>query len=200
VLGAVALCLAVTPTAGAIGPFGVAHTVLAPSCHPDTINGDLVQDTGGRSRGFVNLYGSTCNPSQVITYVSGVNGAWSRQTTPYRGFPVATAWDSTGSFLLYVSYPSLRLYVTKRYADGTFAAARLLSSNVGPDGSLLTGDIVAAHGSGGLSGVSTSRPTARQATSSHKPTCSRPTPSAARSTAAAASPAIRRGTALPPSP
>jgi len=145
-LGVLTLCLAVAPPASAIGAFGTPRTVVDPGCGPDVAASDFVQDTSGRSRGFVNLFGSDCNAAQKITYVSGLNGTWSRQATPYRGFPVASAWDSTGTYLLYVGYPTLGLYVTKRYSNGSFGTPRLLSSRVGPDGSLLSGDLVARNG------------------------------------------------------
>jgi hypothetical protein len=143
---AVAACVVATPAASAIGSFGAPKTVVASSCAPDMADADLVQDSTGRSRGYASLYGSDCNPSLVITYVSGINGSWSRVTTPYRGFPVASAWDSTGTYLLYVKYPTLGLYLAKRHTDGTFGPSTLLSNRIGPDGSSVTGDIAAYNG------------------------------------------------------
>ncbi len=142
------LALVLTPatSAWAVSPFGGPVAVVEPACDPDAISADLTQDSAGRSVGFVNLWGSACNSAQVITYVAGSGSSWSRQTTPYRGFPVATARDTTATYLLYVAYPGLALKVAKRTTAGAYSASTTLSTTVGPDGSLLSGDIVASGG------------------------------------------------------
>ncbi len=144
----VPLLLVLLPAAPAwaVSPFGPPVAVVDPVCSPDSASAEVTQDSTGHTRGFVNLWGSTCNTAQVITYIAGTGASWSRQTTPYRGFPVATAWDSTATYLLYVSYPGLALKVAKRTAAGAFSASTTLSTTVGSDGSLLTGDIVASGG------------------------------------------------------
>ena len=141
-----ALVLMPATSAWAVNPFGGPVAVVEPACDPDAISADLTQDATGRSVGFVNLWGSACNSAQVITYVAGSGSSWSRQTTPYRGFPVATARDTTATYLLYVAYPGLALKVAKRTTAGAYSASTTLSTTVGPDGSLLTGDIVASGG------------------------------------------------------
>jgi hypothetical protein len=58
---------------------------------------------------------------------------------------VAVAWDTTGTYLLYID-SALRLRISKRQADGTYIQGRLLSTTMGPDGSLAQGDVVATGG------------------------------------------------------
>ena len=67
------------------------------------------------------------------------------ETTPFRGFVVAVAWDLTGTYLLYID-SALRLRISKRQANGTYIQGRLLSTTMGPDGSLAQGDVVATGG------------------------------------------------------
>jgi len=67
------------------------------------------------------------------------------EATPFRGFVVAVAWDITGTYLLYID-SALRLRISKRQADGTYIQGRLLSTTMGPDGSLSQGDVVASGG------------------------------------------------------
>jgi hypothetical protein len=97
------------------------------------------------THGFSGLWGSGCNESFVISYHEGSGTTWSLEATPYRGFVVATAWDTTGSYLLYMDR-ALKLRITKRLTSGTYIQGRLLSTNLGPDGSLAQGDVVATGG------------------------------------------------------
>jgi hypothetical protein len=132
--------------ARAIGSFSAPVTISDPPCVFDAYNVDLAQDNGGVAHGFADLWGSDCNSSFRIDYFQGSGTTWTRQATPYRGFVVAVAWDTTGTYLLYVDAAGLGLRITKRLANGTYTAGRPLSTHVGPDGSLAQGDVVAAGG------------------------------------------------------
>ncbi|HJW63782.1 MAG TPA: hypothetical protein VJ849_09795 [Actinomycetes bacterium] len=78
---------------------------------------DQVQDASGVTHGFSGLWGSSCNTNFVIRYFEGSGTTWSVQATPYRGFVVAVAWDTTGTYLLYMD-PALNLRITKRQVGG----------------------------------------------------------------------------------
>jgi hypothetical protein len=132
--------------ASAVGPMAGPVTVLNPACDPGAVHADLTTDPAGISHGFVNLWGSDCNATDVITYVQGRGTGWTRVTSPYRGFPLATAWDSTGTYLLFVNRSDLSLRIAKRTTGGTFGATRVLSDRVSSDGTLLSADLVASGG------------------------------------------------------
>jgi hypothetical protein len=132
--------------ARAIGVFGPPVTISDPPCGFDAYNVDLAQDSAGVAHGFSDLWGSACNTSFRIEYFQGSGTSWTREATPYRGFVVAVAWDSTGTYLLYVDAAGLGLRITKRLANGSYTGGRLLSAFVGPDGSSAQGDVVAAGG------------------------------------------------------
>jgi hypothetical protein len=132
--------------ARAIGAFGPPVTISDPPCEFDGFNADLARGAGEVAHGFVDLWGSNCNAGFVIDYVEGSGATWTREATPYRGFVVAVAWDTTGTYLLYVDAARLELRVTKRLTDGTYTGGRLLSTRVGPDGSGAQGDLVATDG------------------------------------------------------
>jgi hypothetical protein len=143
---AVLLLVALAAPARAIGVFGPPVTIHDPPCEFDGFSVDLAQDTGGVAHGFESLFGSSCNTPIQIDYVQGSGSSWTREATPYRGFVVAVAWDTTGTYLLYVDIAGLALRITKRLTDGTYTGGRVLSTHVGPDGSLAQGDVVAAGG------------------------------------------------------
>ncbi len=143
---AVMLVGLVAAPARAIGSFGPPVTISDPPCDFDAWNVDLAQDSAGVAHGFADLWGSACNTSFRIDYFQGSGTSWTREATPYHGFVVAAAWDTTGTYLLYVDAAGLGLRITKRLANGTYTAGRLLSTFVGPDGSLGQGDVVAAGG------------------------------------------------------
>jgi hypothetical protein len=132
--------------ARAIGPFGPPVGIDDPPCAFDGFNADLARDAGEVAHGFADLWGSDCNTGVRIDYFEGSGTTWTREATPYRGFVVAVAWDPTGTYLLYVDIARLELRITKRLADGTYTGGRLLSTHVGPDGSLAQGDVVATGG------------------------------------------------------
>src|SRR4029450_8625780 len=69
-----------------------------------------------------------------------------QETTPYRGFVMGVAWDTTGTYLLYLDVrPGEGIRITKRLTDGTYTGGRVLSHNWGS--SLDTqGDVVATGG------------------------------------------------------
>jgi hypothetical protein len=131
--------------ARAIGAFGPPVSIDDPSCEFGLYNVDQVQDASGVVHGFTTLADSGCNQSFAIRYYQGSGGAWSLETTPYRGFVVAVAWDTTGTYLLYVD-AALNLRISKRQSNGAYIQGRLLSGNVGFDGSLAQGDVVATGG------------------------------------------------------
>jgi hypothetical protein len=146
-LVAASLLVAVLATpARAIGSFGPPVTIDDPPCAFDGFNTDLARDTGEVAHGFTDLWGSNCNTGIRIDYFQGSGTTWTREATPYHGFVVAVAWDSTGTYLLYVDIARLELRITKRLTDGTYTAGRLLSTHVGADGSLGQGDVVASGG------------------------------------------------------
>jgi hypothetical protein len=146
-LGAALLLVAVLATpARAIGSFGPPVGIDDPPCTFDGFNTDLARDTGEVAHGFTDLWGSSCNTGVRIDYFEGSGTAWTREATPYHGFVVAVAWDRTGTYLLYVDIARLELRITKRLSNGTYTGGRLLSTHVGPDGSLAQGDVVAAGG------------------------------------------------------
>lgn len=132
--------------ARAIGSFGQPVTVDDPPCGFDAFNVDLARDAGEVAHGFADLWSSNCNTGVRIDYFEGSGTTWTREATPYHGFAVAVAWDATGTYLLYVDIARLELRITKRLADGTYTGGRLLSTHVGPDGSLAEGDLVATGG------------------------------------------------------
>jgi hypothetical protein len=144
---AVLLVAALAAPANAIGPFGPPVTIDNPTCEFDAFNVDQAQDASGVTHGFSGLWGSDCNTGFVIRYFQGSGAGWTVEDTPYRGFVVATAWDTTGTYLLYVD-PTLNLRITKRQANGVYIQGRLLSArtNIGPDGSGAQGDVVATGG------------------------------------------------------
>jgi hypothetical protein len=133
--------------AGAIGAFGPPVTIHNPTCSFDAFNVDQAQDDAGIVHGFSDLWGSDCNTGFLIRYFEGSGAGWTVEDTPFRGFVVATAWDTTGTYLLYVDR-SLNLRISKRQADGVYIQGRLLSGrvNIGPDGSSAQGDVVASGG------------------------------------------------------
>jgi hypothetical protein len=132
--------------ARAIGSFGPPVTISDPPCEFDAWNVDLARDTGEVAHGFADLWGSGCNEGFAIEYFEGSGTTWTRQATPYRGFVVAVAWDTTGTYLLYVDAARFQLRITKRLTDGTYTGGRLLSTHVDFDGSLAQGDVVAVGG------------------------------------------------------
>jgi hypothetical protein len=131
--------------ARAIGAFGPPVTIDNPTCEFDAFNVDQAQDASGATHGFSDLWGTGCNESFAIRYFQGSGTSWTVETTPYRGFVVAVAWDTTGTYLLYID-STLRLRISKRQANGTYIQGRLLSTTMGPDGSLAQGDVVATGG------------------------------------------------------
>ena len=122
-------------------------TIDNPTCSFEGFHVDQAQDTAGVVHGFSGLWGSDCNTGLVIRYFEGSGAGWTVEDTPFRGFVVAAAWDTTGTYLLYVDR-SLNLRISKRQADGTYLQGRLLSgqANIGPDGSSAQGDVVASGG------------------------------------------------------
>ncbi|MET0912093.1 MAG: AAA family ATPase, partial [Acidimicrobiales bacterium] len=136
---------ALATPARAIGAFGPPVTIDNPTCEFDAFNVDQAQDASGATHGFSDLWGTGCNESFAIRYFQGSGTSWTVETTPYRGFVVAVAWDTTGTYLLYID-SALRLRISKRQANGTYIQGRLLSTTMGPDGSLAQGDVVATAG------------------------------------------------------
>jgi hypothetical protein len=144
-VAAVLLVGALAVPARAIGSFGPPVSIWDPVCDFDAFNVDLVRDTSEVAHGFADLWGCP-TPDFRIDYFEGSGATWTRQATPYRGFVVAVAWDTTGTYLLYVDIARLELRITKRLTDGTYTGGRLLSTHVDFDGSSAQGDVVAVGG------------------------------------------------------
>jgi hypothetical protein len=142
---AVLLAGVMATPARAIGEFGPPVTIDNPTCEFDAFNVDQVQDASGVTHGFSDLWGTDCNSGFVIRYFEGSGAGWTVEDTPFRGFVVAAAWDTTGTYLLYVDR-SLDLRISKRQSDGVYIQGRLLSTNVRFDGSTAQGDVVATGG------------------------------------------------------
>lgn len=136
---------ALAAPARAIGAFGPPVSIDDPACEFDLFNVDQAQDASGVTHGFTTLAGTGCNEAFAIRYYQGSGTGWTSEATPYRGFVVAVAWDSTGTYLLYMD-TALNLRITKRQSNGVYIQGRLLSGNLGPDGSLAQGDVVATGG------------------------------------------------------
>jgi hypothetical protein len=132
--------------ARAIGAFGPPVTISDPPCEFDAWNVDLARDAGEVAHGFADLWGTGCNEGFAIRYFEGSGTTWTAQATPYRGFVAAVAWDTTGTYLLYIDFATFNLRITKRLTNGTYTGGRLLSTHVDVDGSLPQGDVVAVGG------------------------------------------------------
>ena len=145
-VAAVLLLGALAAPARGIGAFGPPVSIVDPPCAFEAWNVDLARDTSEVAHGFADLWGTGCNEGAAIEYFEGSGTTWTREATPYRGFVVAVAWDSTGTYLLYVDIARLELRITKRLTNGTYTGGRLLSTHVDFDGSLAQGDVVAAGG------------------------------------------------------
>ena len=103
-VAAVLLVGALAVPARAIGSLGRRISIWDPVCDFDAFNVDLVRDTSEVAHGFADLWGCP-TPDFRIDYFEGSGTTWTRQATPYRGFVVAVAWDTTGTYLLYVDMP-----------------------------------------------------------------------------------------------
>jgi hypothetical protein len=141
---AVLILVVVAVPAHGIGAFGPPVTVYDPPCEFEAFNADVAQDASGVGHGFVNLW---CDePVPVIHYFQGSEGSWTRQVTPYRGFVMGVAQDTTGTYLLYLDTRAGQgVRITKRLADGTFTPGRVLSPNWS-DSTSTQGDVVATGG------------------------------------------------------
>jgi hypothetical protein len=144
-VAAVLLVGALAVPARAIGSFGPPVSIWDPVCDFDAFNVDLVRDASEVAHGFADLWGCP-TPDFRIDYFEGSGTTWTRQATPYRGFVVAVAWDTTGTYLLYVDIARLELRITKRLTNGVYTGGRLLSTHVSFDGSSAQGDVVAVGG------------------------------------------------------
>jgi hypothetical protein len=139
------VALAAAP-ARAIGSFGPPVGVYDPPCSFDDFSVDAAQDTAGIAHGFARLGGGGCGNDPSIRYFEGSGGTWTVETTPYHGFVMGVAWDTTGTYLLYLDIrPGQGVRITKRLTDGTYTGGRVLSHNWAS--SLDTqGDVVATGG------------------------------------------------------
>jgi hypothetical protein len=129
--------VAVAVPAGALDPFGAPAEIVNPGCSFAFAPGDVVQGGDGLAHGFVGFSGGTCG--STIHYFQGSGTGWTQANTPYHGTVLATAWDTTGSYLLYRAGDGLR--ITKRTTAGVFTGGRRISSST-----VLTGDVVARGG------------------------------------------------------
>ena len=144
IMAIVLLALSATP-AGAIAAFGPPVSVYDPPCSFDSFSVDAAQDSNGIAHGFAQLSGGSCGNDPPIHYFQGTGTTWTQETTPYRGTVMGVAWDTTGTYLLYLdlrSSPEVR--ITKRLTDGTYTPGRVLSrsgASANPEG-----DVVATGG------------------------------------------------------
>jgi hypothetical protein len=138
------LVVSATP-AQAIGSFGPPVSVYDPPCSFDSFTVDAAQDSSGIAHGFAQLWGGSCGNDPPIHYFQGTGTTWTQETTPYRGFVMGVAWDTTGTYLLYLDIrPGQGIRITKRLTDGTYTSGRLLSTSgasANPEG-----DVVATGG------------------------------------------------------
>jgi hypothetical protein len=129
--------------ARAIGSFGPPVGVYDPPCAFDGFSVDAAQDTGGVAHGFAQLW---CGEDLTIHYFEGSGGTWTQEATPYQGFVMGVAWDTTGTYLLYLDVRQGQgVRITKRLTDGTYTPGRLLSRNWASS-SDTQGDVVATGG------------------------------------------------------
>src|SRR4051794_24007464 len=140
------LLLAGAVPARAIGAFGPPVTVYDPPCEFDAFNADAAQDASGVAHGFTDLWGGAGCDDPVIRYFEGSGSTWTQEATPYRGFVMGVAQDTTGTYLLHLDPAAGQgIRITKRITDGTYTAGRLLSSNWASS-SDTQGDVVATGG------------------------------------------------------
>jgi hypothetical protein len=129
IVAVVVLVLSATP-ARAIGSFGPPVGVYDPPCSFDSFNVDAAQDTSGIAHGFAQLQFGSCGDDPPIHYFEGTGATWTQETTPYHGWVMGVAWDTTGTYLLYLdTRPGQGVRITKRLTNGTYTPGRLLSPN-----------------------------------------------------------------------
>jgi hypothetical protein len=130
-------------TAAAVVPLGTARaeaavtrTTIVRLC--GDLQADAATSADGLVRGFVNGSGSGC--TRRIWYFRGSGSSWFHLRTPYVGAVVATANDTTGTYVLFSN--SLGLHVGKFTSAGVFRPTVRLSRITTTVG----GDIVATGG------------------------------------------------------
>jgi hypothetical protein len=141
IVAVVVLVLSAAP-ARAIGSFGPPVGVYDPPCSFESFTVDAAQDTSGIAHGFAQLPFGTCGNDPPIHYFEGTGATWTQETTPYHGSVMGVAWDTTGTYLLYLDGQQVR--ITKRLTDGTYTGGRVLSrsgASANPEG-----DVVATGG------------------------------------------------------
>jgi hypothetical protein len=145
ILAIVLLAVSATP-ARAIGSFGPPVSVYDPPCTFQAFSVDAAQDSSGIAHGFAQLWDGSCGDDPPIHYFQGTGATWTQETTPYRGWVMGVAWDTTGSYLLYLdTRPGQGIRITKRLTDGTYTSGRLLSPNWA-SAFATQGDVVASGG------------------------------------------------------
>jgi hypothetical protein len=144
IVAVVVLILSAAP-ARAIGEFGPPVGVYDPPCSFEAFSVDAAQDTAGVAHGFAQLPFGTCGNNPPIHYFEGTGATWTQETTPYHGLVMGVAWDTTGTYLLYMDFRSTaEVRITKRLTDGTYTPGRLLSTSGASANS--EGDVVATGG------------------------------------------------------
>lgn len=123
--------------AQALNPFGAPAQIVNPGCTFSDAPSDVVRGSDGLAHGFVSFAGGTCGTT--IHYFQGAGSTWTDTLTPYHGTVLATAWDTTGSYLLYRAADGLR--ITKRTTAGVFTGGRRISASA-----VFDGDVVARGG------------------------------------------------------
>jgi hypothetical protein len=144
IVAVVVLVLSAAP-ARAIGSFGPPVGVYDPPCSFEAFSVDAAQDTAGIAHGFAQLPFGTCGNNPPIHYFEGTGGTWTQETTPYHGSVMGVAWDTTGTYLLYMDFRSgAEVRITKRLTDGTYTPGRPISRSGASANA--EGDVVATGG------------------------------------------------------
>jgi hypothetical protein len=141
-----ALALAVLTAAPAsAAPLRRVTALSIPGCRVIPAWTRLRQDTAGLAHGFA---GVECGAQRdIIQYLEGSKASWRSARTPWRGRVLATAWDGTGTYLLFTKAEAdgTSIHVAKRTGAGAFSTPRKLGQ--APFGIQVTGgSMVAARG------------------------------------------------------
>ncbi|MFI7542483.1 hypothetical protein [Actinoplanes sp. NPDC049599] len=117
---------AATPAAGP--GWSAAVTALDPGCQPDVSTAAATAGPDGRVHGFAGYVRGTCT-DDPLWYFQGRAGRWAQARSPYHGDVLATAADSTGSWLLYLDSAGYdRVMLGRRTRAGGWAAPRTIST------------------------------------------------------------------------
>jgi hypothetical protein len=143
ILLAMTLLLGATAAAPAhaLRPFDPPVEIIRPGCSFNDVAGDVVYGADGRAHGFATFLGGTCGSTLAVWSFEGDadGGSWTRAESQYQGVTLASAWDATGTYVLYQAIDGLR--IGKREAGGAFSNGRRLSAHT-----VVNADLVARDG------------------------------------------------------